>query len=436
MALIVVLWFLFSSSFAYHVKGKDNLTVTMDMKAWCEAGDEGFKTVNIIWIPPNSPESTSSVESRSYSVFFTTDIWRKTEYQFGCSLNTTQQSLQQGQLQCSISCEGGLFPWYFYFILKMTNSSGSYVTGEKSCRLVTTVHCTMPQNFKVMESGKRNLTLTWEPAPHMGKRTSLLCYRIWYGSAQAKSNESVDIKMEPSLAHTFHDLLPYTQYRFFIQCSLSNCLNGWGALNGPLTGMTIEEVPVKAPEFENWSVANIAQDKRDVTVVWKLPPRNTWNGIPREFQIDFWQVLSQENGSSTPILNSSRNLQIKNGSVTTATLPALNRFTDYQSQISMCTTQGCGPESSPWFLKGDTKPPNPVPHGESNNNLNIWIIVGTITGIFVVIVVIVIAWTRRRQRRKNRRPLEECVQVGPPSGYDETHDSSMSKQNSYAEIRL
>lgn len=436
MALIVVLWFLFSSSFAYHVKGKDNLTVTMDMKAWCEAGDEGFKTVNIIWIPPNSPESTSSVESRSYSVFFTTDIWRKTEYQFGCSLNTTQPSLQQGQLQCSISCEGGLFHGNFYFILKMTNSSGSYVTGEKSCRFVTTVHCTMPQNFKVMESGKRNLTLTWEPAPHMGKWTSLLCYRIWYGSAQAKSNESVDIKMEPSLAHTFHDLLPYTQYRFFIQCSLSNCLNGWGALNGPLTGMTIEEVPVKAPEFENWSVANIAQDKRDVTVVWKLPPRNTWNGIPREFQIDFWQVLSQENGSSTPILNSSRNLQIKNGSVTTATLPALNRFTDYQSQISMCTTQGCGPESSPWFLKGDTKPPNPVPHGESNNNLNIWIIVGTITGIFVVIVVIVIAWTRRRQRRKNRPPLEECVQVGPPSGYDEIHDSSMSKQNSYAEIRL
>ena len=51
------------------------------------------------------------------------------------------------------------------------------------------VRCTMPQNFKLMESGKRNLTLTWEPAPHMGKWTSLLCYRIWYSSVQAKSNE-------------------------------------------------------------------------------------------------------------------------------------------------------------------------------------------------------------------------------------------------------
>lgn len=109
----------------------------MDMKVWCKAGDEGLKTVNIIWIPPNSPESTSSVESSSYTVFFTTDTWRKTEeYQFGCSLNTTQQSLQQGQLQCSISCEGGLFPLSFYFILKLTNSSGSYVSGKKSCRLL------------------------------------------------------------------------------------------------------------------------------------------------------------------------------------------------------------------------------------------------------------------------------------------------------------
>ena len=51
------------------------------------------------------------------------------------------------------------------------------------------VRCTMPQNFKLMESGKRNLTLTWEPAPHMRERTSFLCYRIWYGSVQAKSNE-------------------------------------------------------------------------------------------------------------------------------------------------------------------------------------------------------------------------------------------------------
>lgn len=113
----------------------------MDMKTWCEAGDEGFKTVNIIWIAPNSPESTSSVESSSYTVFFTTNTncSRKTEeYQFGCSLNTTKQSLQQGQLQCSISCEGALFPLNFYFILKMTNSSGSYVTGKKTCRLLRT----------------------------------------------------------------------------------------------------------------------------------------------------------------------------------------------------------------------------------------------------------------------------------------------------------
>lgn len=107
----------------------------MDMKVWCKSGDEGFKTVNIIWIPPNSPESTSSVESSSYSVFFTNDT-EEYKYQFGCSLNTTQQSLQQGQLQCSISREGGLFPWYFYFILKLKNSSGSYVSGRKSCRLV------------------------------------------------------------------------------------------------------------------------------------------------------------------------------------------------------------------------------------------------------------------------------------------------------------
>lgn len=37
-----------------------------------------------------------------------------------------------------------------------------------------------------------------------------------------------------------------------------------------LISLLFPTVPVKAPEFENWSVANIAQDKRDVTVVWKV----------------------------------------------------------------------------------------------------------------------------------------------------------------------
>ena len=37
-----------------------------------------------------------------------------------------------------------------------------------------------------------------------------------------------------------------------------------------LISLLFPTVPVKAPEFENWSVSNIAQDKRDITVVWKV----------------------------------------------------------------------------------------------------------------------------------------------------------------------
>ena len=37
-----------------------------------------------------------------------------------------------------------------------------------------------------------------------------------------------------------------------------------------LISLLFSTVPIMAPEFENWSVANIAQDKRDVTVVWKV----------------------------------------------------------------------------------------------------------------------------------------------------------------------
>ena len=51
------------------------------------------------------------------------------------------------------------------------------------------VQCTKPQNFRVIASGKRNLSVSWEPPPYMGSQTPMLCYRIWYASTQGKNNE-------------------------------------------------------------------------------------------------------------------------------------------------------------------------------------------------------------------------------------------------------
>ena len=51
------------------------------------------------------------------------------------------------------------------------------------------VRCTKPQHFKVIGSGRRNLTVSWEPAPYMGGQSPLLCYKILYASAQGKANE-------------------------------------------------------------------------------------------------------------------------------------------------------------------------------------------------------------------------------------------------------
>ena len=48
---------------------------------------------------------------------------------------------------------------------------------------------------------------------------------------------------ESSHLHTIFDLNPYTKYTLFIQCGSVHvqCLSGWGALSGPVTGMTEEE---------------------------------------------------------------------------------------------------------------------------------------------------------------------------------------------------
>jgi len=320
----------------------------------------------------------------------------------------------------------------------MRNSTGIFVSKKESCRLVMNIQCTKPRNFRVTASGKRNLSVSWEPPPYMGSQTPILCYRIWYASTQGKNNETLTIRSdgELSLLHTIFDLNPYTKYTFFIQCSFAECLNGWGALSGPVTGMTKEEVPAKAPEFENLSISNIEKDKRDVIVVWKLPPWNTWNGVLKKFVINYWEVLTSENDSFIRVPNSSRNLQINSGSAKEATLLGLKRFADYQTQIRMCTSEGCGPKSHPWGFRGEAREMkiNKAPTANSSP----WLIIGIMSGAAVMLVILVFViykYVKTRRRRRNLPPLNDILPLEEPPLYANQDDSCPSTQNSYDEIR-
>jgi len=190
MALIVVFSSLFSSSLVHYAAAQKNQSVaaTVDMKCKCYA--VGLKFVNIVWEPlPQDPES--SLKPSYYRVFFCTSwscnsLVQAGQYHLGCTLNTTQQSLKQKELQCRIAGET-LFPLSFYFILEMRNVSGVFISRRKTCVLYAlNFQCTKPLNFRVIASGKRNLSVSWEPAPYMGL---FLCYRIWYASGQGQKNE-------------------------------------------------------------------------------------------------------------------------------------------------------------------------------------------------------------------------------------------------------
>ena len=57
-----------------------------------------------------------------------------------------------------------------------------------SCWFVE-VHCTRPQNLTAKAVWKRTMSLSWKPAPFMGRYSNILCYRIWYAAAHDKKNE-------------------------------------------------------------------------------------------------------------------------------------------------------------------------------------------------------------------------------------------------------
>lgn len=247
------------------------------------------------------------------------------------------------------------------------------------------------------------------------------------------------------LTYTIHDLSPHTKYTLFIQCSLPNCIpTGWGPLSDPTFVLTDEEVPAKAPEFKNNNFFNISNNddkKRDESVFWKLPARNTWNGVLRMFKIYYWQLPSKENFSNmNSDSNRSRMLQINDGSAKEATLIGLSRFDDYEAKISMCNSQGCGPNSGPLVLRGDNEGKKTnwgaATSKNTHNDSFVKIAAGTSTAIALVLIIVCVVICKLRESRRRREiPLKEMWNSRDLNPDDvEEIEPIPSNANSYDEI--
>lgn len=91
----------------------------------------GLKNVNILWQPLAQKDSSILT---NYRVLYELSLMTG-QFQFGCTLNTTQHSLKK-ELQCSIIAKS-FFPFQFRFIVEIRNSSGVFISSKKYCRLIT-----------------------------------------------------------------------------------------------------------------------------------------------------------------------------------------------------------------------------------------------------------------------------------------------------------
>lgn len=427
-----------------------NRTVSTTVNMNCRCNAVGFKFVNIIW-QPLVQEDKFPFEPSYYRVFFCTSpqcsetVNPQGHYQLGCTLNSTHRhsGSQLKELECTIKSQTLFDPYGFSFLVEKRNSSGVFISHKKTCRLGSHVECPKPRDVRVVVKGKKNLSVSWTSPGEMGDYAPLLCYKILYSSSNGKTNESIQWAPESQKLHlyTIRDLSPFTEYTLYIQCGLPSCFSGWGKPSDPITAMTEEEVPAKSPRFQNsyWSVSKNDKSKRDVTVLWELPPTNTWNGVLKRFEIRYWHVSKKKNDSLfIQVQNSSRVLQIKNGSAKEATLTGMNRFDDYKTEIRMCTSLGCGPKSSPWILRGDVnemKKEKIMDDVTTANSMIGWII--PLASVPAAIIVLVVYLFFKRRRRCKRKPLDQVLNpldLEPPEC---DHDESVSStQNSYAEIPL
>ena len=272
-----------------------------------------------------------------------------------------------------------------------------------------------PVSVLCVRVAMRRVELTWTTngsANLISSRTYLLKFNCTEFDEQ---NKRIKVEKVTLYSKDFPNYKPYSLCQFCIQVYVGPSKHP-NVYSEPLCQTTRlhEEKPSEPPKITcgKQCPATMHGRFRNVTVMWSLPPRETWNGDLTHITIIYGQ---RENGSRHEQIidrNISRGLTV---------LKRLKGNTSYAIQMATCNKEGCSSYGNASILTTSFDQ-NPQKQGstKSSNDVLPWIIGSSIVAISILLVLTLMVWQYCRKRNENRTSSETSLPnvTEPSDDYD------------------
>ena len=221
-------------------------------------------------------------------------------------------------------------------------------------------------NYLYITTRYRRVTLKWQDdMDGLGN----VSYRCSSSSEKVMELEARTVELNDE------DIKPYQPYDECTFCVRVQWYVG-GRYSYPRCNTTrlSEESPSKAPMITctgNTCPTSDDGHKRNVTISWRLPPRQSWNGVLTKLKVIY---------RSTLITSRQMELSVRNLTSNSSVIPGLNSSQSYIVTMQACTKEGCSKDGNNLEILASK--------GKSTSSSTIIIIVVVVSSIGVVVVAI------------------------------------------------
>ena len=283
-----------------------------------------------------------------------------------------------------------------------------------------------PDHITLVQRNKGTVTIGWKACLYDGPIGFNISFHDTSGNilkCRSLIKEEEAFSRNWKYNCTFANLRPYTSYTVKVYSYTGLKLQQ--SLPGIKTFRTNEQAPSRQPSFECVVCQEhiLKNGNRIVNIRWKLPPKDTLNGMVRRTKLKYWAKDDFEHGSGTAKIITYRNLTTK-GSI------ELKVDLEYFVQVKICTLGHlCCDYNERMLIPKIRKRPHSLSTAGNSKILVIALVIGPVTVIFVLIFGAILCWRKQNQRRREEKnnPLEDLKQPDSSEGFSSSTDSKINR---------
>ncbi|XP_068728395.1 uncharacterized protein [Montipora capricornis] len=229
-----------------------------------------------------------------------------------------------------------VFTEYEFQVLAFTSVGDGQNSSVQFARTKEDVPSKAPTGFTVMPSTSTSIRAFWQLPPKDSRHGIIRGFKLFFRKKGSDDKPNILIITNASnSAQNVTGLDEFTEYEFQVLAFTS-------VGDGPKTSLQFVRTKEVAPSEPPGGFKVMAISSTDVIASWKLTPTDSRSGIIKGFKLFFRRKGSDDQQVVLVISNASIHMQ---------TVTGLNKFTEYEFQVSAFNSVGDGPKSSVQYVK-------------------------------------------------------------------------------------